>query len=501
VNSEESLIEQAWRILRRRKWIILEATIVVPLIAVLLTLNHTAEYTSTATLLFRSSPAGPTESATIVDPTREAATNGELVGLPVIAEEAAKKLPGVSAAEILGSVEVAPSPNAETAAVTATTGSPELSAELANAYGEAYIDFRRQADRGQLQEAISLAESSLGELTVEQREGAQGEALNKQLEQLKLTQALQTGGAELVQKATPASEPVASHRTRNVALGLILGVLLGFGLAILLERIDRRVRSVEELEEIYGLPVIGRIPRSRRLSGIRQSIDTQTPEADSFRVLRANLRYFGGTSGSRAMLVVSPEAGDGKSTVARGLATTMAEMGDDVVLVEADLRRGGSGAKKTARATLGLSNVLAGMRKLDEVVETVDVTAAGSDQRRELTVVPSGPPPPNPSELLEDGRMEQVLADLARDFSITIIDSPALGAVSDALSLFPVVSEIVVIGGLGKTTRDSAMKLHEQFSLAEKQPIGLIVNFADNERAKYSQYYRAEPPARSPSTR
>ncbi|MBN9621394.1 MAG: hypothetical protein J0H06_00330, partial [Actinobacteria bacterium] len=304
MNSEEGLIEQAWRILRRRKWIILEATVAVPLLAVLLTLNHPTEYKAGATLLFRASP-GLEESAGFVDPTREAATNGELIRLPVVAEEAAKNLKGVSAAEIMGSVEVAQSPNAETASVTATTGDPELSAELANAYGEAYIDFRRKADRSQLQEAITLAEQSLSELTVEQREGAQGEALNKQLESLKLTQALQTGGAELVQRASPPEEPVPSNRNRNIALGVILGVLLGFALAVLLERIDRRVRSIEELEEIYHLPVIGRIPRSRRLAGIRQAIDTQTPEADSFRVLRANLRYFcNSDSESRALLVV-----------------------------------------------------------------------------------------------------------------------------------------------------------------------------------------------------
>jgi succinoglycan biosynthesis transport protein ExoP len=500
VNSEEGLVEQAWRILRRRKWIIIEATIAVPLIAVLLTLHHTSEYQSTATLLFRSSPAGLSESTTIVDPAREAATNGELVSLPVIAEEASKKLEGVSPEEILGSIEVAPSPNAETAAVTATTGSPELSAEIANAYGEAYIGFRRKADRSQLQEAITLAESSLEELTPEQREGAQGEALNKQLEQLKLDQALQTGGAELVQRATPAGEALPSHRSRDIGLGLILGVLLGFGLATLLDRVDRRVRTVEDMEELYLLPVIGRIPRSRRLARIREAIDVQTPEADAFRVLRANLRYFGGGERSRAILVVSPQAGDGKSTVARGLATTMAEMGDSVVLVEADLRRGGGSNKQRERATIGLSNVLAGMRQLSEVLEPVDVTPKGAEHRRTLTVLPAGPPPPNPSELLEDDRMEETLTELARSFSLTIIDSPALGAVSDALSFFPIVSEVVVIGGLGKTTRDSARKLNEQFELAEKRPIGLIVNFADNERGKYSRYYRAEPPARSAST-
>lgn len=498
-NDEVGLVEQALRIARRRKWVILQATIAVPLLALVFSLSQQKEYTATATLLFRQPPTGLSESSSIVDPTREAATNGELVGLPVVAEQAAEKLTDVSASVVAGSIEVAPSPEAETASISATTPSPELSAEIANAYGRAYINFRREADRAQVQNAIELAESSLGELTPEAQAGPEGTALDKQLDQLRLTQALQTGGAELVQPAAAPTSPSSPETSKNVALGLILGVLLGCLLAVTLERFDRRIRSSKELEEIYDMPVLARIPRSRKLAAKRpQGLGPQTPEGEAFRVLRTNLRYLSVNRSLSSILVVSPEEGDGKSTVVRGLATTMAEMGDDVVLVEADLRKGGDLRSVGGGPAPGLSNVLAG-NSLDGSLFTVNVGASAVEGSRALTVLPSGPPPPNPSELLESGRMSETLMALQERFEIVILDSPAMGAVSDALSLVPMVSAAVVVAGLGKTTRDAAHELISQFSMLDKRPIGAIFNFSESERAKYSHYYRPELAGRSAS--
>ena len=132
MNKQEGVIEQAWRIVRRRKWVVLQALIAVPVLAFLFTMTQPKEYTATATLLFRSPPAALEESSGVVDPTREAATNGELVALPVIAEEAAKTLSeeDLAAGDIFGSISVAPSENADTAAVSSTTEDPDLSASL-----------------------------------------------------------------------------------------------------------------------------------------------------------------------------------------------------------------------------------------------------------------------------------------------------------------------------------------------------------------------------------
>lgn len=492
VNDREGLFEQVLRIVRRRKWVFLQALVAVPLLAFLLSISQEKEYTAEATLLFRQAPVLE-ETSSVIDPTREAATNGELVSLPVVAERAAEELDGIPAGEILSSVTVTPSTEADTATIEATTPDPDRSAEIANAYGNAYIDFRRRADRAQVQDAINLAESSLAELTPEEENGAEGEALNEQLDKLRLVQALQTGGAELVQEADPPSDPSSPKPVRNTVIGFVLGLLLALGLAALLERIDRRVRTSEEMEELYDLPVLARIPRSQLLRGKRtRSLGTRTPEGEAFRVLRTNLRFFDVDRDMRSILVVSPEEGDGKSTVAQGLATTMAEMGDDVVLVETDLRKGGAFRQPDGRPAKGLSDVLAGTQ-LQSVLIKVDVPLPSGDGSRALAVLPSGQAPPNPSELLEGERMRAVLTELGEHFRFVILDSPALGAVSDALALVPEASQIVVVGGLGKTTREAARALLKQFSLLKRRPIGVIVNFAEPERAKYSHYYRSDP--------
>jgi polysaccharide biosynthesis transport protein len=488
----EGVLEQLLRIVRRRKLVVLQALVVVPLLALLFSLSQEDQYTASATLLFRQPPSGITEGEDVIDPTREAATNGQLVGLPVVAEKAAEELDGVSGAEILDSVEVEPSSEADTAKISATTGSPELSAQMANAYGDAYIDFRRQADRSQVQDAINVAESSLANLTPAEQEGKAGAALNEQLDRLKLNQALQTGGAELVQPATPPSDRSSPQPLRNVMLGIVLGALLGLGLAALLERIDRRVRTIDELEDLYGLPILARIPRSQRLTRKQaEAIGPQTPEGEAFRVLRTNLRYFNIDRDMRSILVTSPEAGDGKSTVARTLAMTMAEMGDDVVLVEGDLRKGGDLLDVTGSPASGLSNVLTGT-PYEKVLMKVDVPAPGGLQTRTLTVLPSGPVPPNPSELLESAQMRDLLIKLQEQFQVVVLDSPALQAVSDALALVSEVSTVVIVGGLGRTTRDAGRELSKQFALLGRKPIGVVANFTEPERGKYSHYYHSD---------
>lgn len=490
MTNQEGILDQLLRTLRRRKLIFLQALVVVPLLALVFSLLQEDEYTATATLLFRQAPDTLTEGESVFDPTREAATNSELVKLPVVARRASADLDGVSPEEVLEAVEVEASSEADTAKVEAKTESAELSAQMANAYGRAYIAFRREADRAQVQDAIDVAEAGLSRLSPGAREGSEGDALNEQLDRLRLAQALQTGGAELVQPADPPNSRSAPKPARNVALGIVLGALLGFGLAALVERIDRRVRTVDELEDLYQVPALARIPRSQRLSRKEQEeIGPQTAEGEALRVLRTNLRYFNVDRDLRSILLTSPEAGDGKSTVSKALAMTMAEMGDDVVLVEGDLRKGGELRGVTGGPADGLSNVLSGT-PLERVLLRIDAPSRGMGQKRSLAVLPSGSVPPNPSELLESDQMRELLVQLQKEFGVVVIDSPALGAVSDALALITEVSAIVVVGGLGRTTRDAARDISKQFELLDRKPIGVVANFTEPERGKYAHYYR-----------
>jgi capsular exopolysaccharide synthesis family protein len=463
----------------------------VPLMAFLVSSSKEKLYTATATLLFQSG------NTSAVDPAREAATNEALATLPVVAVRAAEEMgEGTSASEVLGAVSASSGNSmADVATISATSPSPERAAEIANGYSHAYIEFRKETDQAQVQQAITLVEHSLEGLSPEELAGSQGATLEDRLNRLKVQRALQTGRAELVQPAGVPDSPSSPKTKRNVLLGILLGLLLGFGLAALLERFDRRVRTADDLEELFEAPIIARISRSKTLPNTELKDILQLQEAEDFRILRTNLRYFNVDRELKSVLLASPEPGDGKSTVARGLAAAMAEVGEDVLLLEADLRKESEFRSAGGRAAPGLSTVLSGV-PLDEVLLEVPLTAQSAEQSRKLSVLPSGPVPPNPSELLESERMQTLMEELQERFKVVIIDSPALGVVSDALALAPFVSEVLAIGGVRKTSQDGARAFIKQLSLLGKKPVGVIATFADPDTKRYSYYQRSGIAAR-----
>lgn len=486
----EGALEYVLRVLRRRWIVFVVALVAVPLMAFLVSSSKEKLYTANATLLFQSG------NTSTVDPEREAATNEALATLPVVAVRAAKEMGGgTSAIEVLDAVSAESSNSlADVTTISATSPEPERAAEIANGYSEAFIEFRKETDQAQVQEAIGLVERSLEKLSPEELASDQGARLQDRLNRLKVQQALQTGRAELVQPASVPGSPSSPKTKRNVLVGILLGALLGFGLAALLERVDRRVRSVDEFEELFGAPIIARISRNKALPRTELKDILQAQESEDFRILRTNLRYFNVDRELKSVLLASPEPGDGKSTVARGLAASMAEVGEDVLLLEGDLRKESEFRSAGGRAAPGLSTVLSGA-PLDDVLIEVSVSSPGMEPHK-LTVLSSGPVPPNPSELLESERMQALMEELQERFQVVVIDSPALGIVSDALDLAPFASEVLVVGGVGKTTQEAARAFVKQLALLGKKPVGVIATFTEADAKRYSYYQRSGIAAR-----
>ena len=190
-----------------------------------------------------------------------------------------------------------------------------------------------------------------------------------------------------------------------------------------------------------------------------------------------------------------------RSAVAACLATTLAQRGDRVILVEADLhkrtgdgrsRRGGTSPANAGGAgdehPRGLTTVLAG-GDLDDALVIVPV--GGDGRERELTVLPSGPPPPNPSELLESRRMHELMTELQRRCDIVVYDTPALSAVSDALALVPDTAGVIVVSRLHHTSRDTARELLKQLSLLRAHVLGVVANCSELPKRRGYDYYNA----------
>jgi len=472
--------------LRRRKFVILIALIIVPVIVFAYDSSKTKEYKAAATVLFESkSEPGVSEAS------REVSTNEALAALPAVALKASKELGDEgSVGEILGSVAVeSANEQANLTAIVVTNPSPTRAAEIANAYAKAYIAFRRSSEKDSVKRSIAVIEKKLEELPPHETESAKGIALQERLGELEVEEALATGGVSLVQEASAPSTPSTPRTKRDVILGVIVGLVLGLALAAILERLDTRIRSVEELEEVFGLPIIGRMPRSKNFRRARLSEMLRSPEAESLRGLRTNLRFLGAEADLSAILIASPEPADGKSTLARALAGAMVEMGDSVVLVEADLHKKSAFKDEMAGRDGGLSGVMRG-GDLDESLIQIPIPAAGaSSESRFLAVLPSGPIVPNPSELLESRRMRELMTRLREEFDTVIVDSPAVGVVSDAMALVPLTTAIIAVGGLGKTKREPAERFVDQLNLTGNRPIGLVATLTSASRGRYS-YYR-----------
>lgn len=493
-------VASAARVIRRRFALIALCALIVPAAALGLSLLQEKQYTASASLLFRDPGLdqklfGSSFIEPSRDPDREAATNVRLVSLKAVAARTAGKLPGtrLDAEDVAAKIDVAAEEGSDVLAVEATDRDPRFAARLANAFAEQYIQFRRSADRAKVQEALGLIERQVTDLPRSERNGSRGRSLRERGEELQVLASLQTGNAELVQRADEPKTPSSPKPVRNTAVGLALGLLLGVALAFLLERLDRRLRDPKEIEAMFERPILGAIPNSRALARERAAGSGRLPaaESESFRMLRANLRYFNVDRDVQTVLVTSAAPGDGKSTVAWNLATAAAGAGTRALLIEADLRHPSLARGLGVDHTVGLSTVLAGERELRDVVQQVPVPTRqnGRASMRTVDVVFAGPLPPNPTDLIESDRMREVVKRAEQDYEFVVIDTPPTSVVSDAIPLVNQVGGVIVVGRLGKSTRESVLHLRNQLRNLDAPTLGVVVNAIGGDTGSYGYGY------------
>jgi receptor protein-tyrosine kinase len=351
---------------------------------------------------------------------------------------------------------------------------------MANTFAREYINFRRDADRANVREAQALVQRRLDGLSAQERSAAEGRELAKRSRELEILASLQTGKAELVQAASPPTGASSPKTSRNLAVGIFLGLLLGVGLMLLREQLDRRLKDMADAESVFELPVLASIPESRSISKADRTAGVVAgSEAEAFLMLRANLRYFNVDRELRSILVTSAAPQDGKTTVSWNMAVAEARANKSVLYIEADLRRPTLGELLAVPASRGLSLVLAGAVDARDALQH----AQGVD------VLLAGPLPPNPAELLESQRMRQLLQWAEQNYDRVIIDTPPVSVVADAIPLMNRVSGVVVVVRLGKSRRDSAEHLREQLANIEAPVLGVVVNGAP---ARTSTYYYSD---------
>ncbi len=250
------------------------------------------------------------------------------------------------------------------------------------------------------------------------------------------------------QRATVPEAPVVPKTSQNVTYGLAVGLLFGIGLVIVRDRLDNTTKSAASLEEITGVGVVGVIPRDDNVKNeVGISFESgHSAIAEAFRKLRTNLQFLAVDNPPRQIVITSAVPGEGKSTTAVNLALALAEADNNVVLVDGDLRRPSLGKYLNLIGEVGFSTVLSGAATLSEVLQVTKYS--------NLTVLTSGPTPPNPSELLGSRMAKNALNELRARFDYVIIDSAPLLAVTDGAILATQADGALIIHRFGKTKRE-----------------------------------------------
>jgi succinoglycan biosynthesis transport protein ExoP len=467
--------------LRRNWWIIVIIALISAGGAYVLSNRKPKVYSATASLLFQNSHLDEqlfgNQVITNTDPAREAATNQSLVGLPTVARLVAAQL-HVPTATVTGAVQVGSDAQSDVLSVTATASDPRLAAAIANAYVAQYINFRQSADQSQLKQAQAYIQSSLSAIPSAQQNSATAQRLQAKSQELTLLAKLQTGNAEVVQTATPSNSPVSPNPSRDAMIGLILGLLVGVALVAALERRDRRIKTAAEVEDLYGVPLIGTVPESNALRG-PGAIGTLRDQ-DAFRMMRAQLRYFDVDRDIRRVIITSADSGEGKSLVSLNLARAAARADEKrALLIEADLRRPALTSMIGLESVAGLAELLSHSQDLASGLRELVVTPELPEDASELSrfdVLLAGAMPPNPIELLESDRMSELLDLTETMYDLVIIDTPPIGLISDPISLVHQVDGLLVICRLGRSRRDQAVRLMKQLRGLSAHILGVVVN-------------------------
>lgn len=507
--------------MRRHAWLLIVLAVLGGAIGYGVASLQDDEFESSATLLFRDRQLAAIVGDGIVpdggDPVRRAATNVDLVSSNEVARRTQAALGDQEAlGDLTDRVSIASEGNSDLVVITARDTVPARAARVANTWAVQYIEFRREADQREIQRTVELINRRLASLPELQRIGPEGQALRQQRDQLEIASSLQTGNAEVVERARPSSSPVAPRPKLSAFVGGLVGLLVaGLGIVVI-ERLDRRLDDAGSLEREYGLPLLGQVPRSARLQPPQRgkpprqtipgvgaaegpgaaapvaTLGDLTPEGrEAFRVLRTGIAYAGVDRDVRSILVTSAGPGEGKTSVSLNLGRAYSEAGSRTLVLDTDLRRSTMAEVLGVPGTKGLAQVLIGEARLEGVLHRVHTGPKGRSGRvGHLDVICAGANPPNPQELLEGRLMEGILDGLLEKYDTVIADTTPVVGLGDPVALMRRLDAVLIVSRIKLTTTSQIRDLRARLDLLGVRPVGLVVNGVRKTGTYYSDLDR-----------
>ena len=481
-------------ILRQYKWWVSVFTLLGLALSIAWSLTQTPQFTATAQVLIQT-VGSPSQLAAPQPVTQtEVLTELQLVTSAPVASSVRRTLgstPAVSTAEV-GQTNVIN--------ISATASSPARAALIANTYARAFSSYRQKIALRNLTEAEAQIRSQLstiahqfhamrGQATMSSNAAAllnQEAVLKEQLAQIEVNGVSSTDAVILVTPAQAPRSPSAPKPAIDAALGLAAGLVIGVGAAFLRQTFDDTVMSKEAAEEAGQVPVLAIVPwipawKKRKQTFVVSLANPTSPATECYRSLRTSIQFLRQDRNLKVLLVTSPGIAEGKTSTTSNLGVVFSQAGERVVLVSCDLRRPRIGGFFGIDEHQGLTSVLLGEASLRDVLRR----AEGQDN---LWLLPAGPVPAHPAELLSGSQFNTVLHSLRQNFDLVLIDSPPILPVTDGVLLSSKADATLLIAAGGQTRHYDLHRAAEKLAQANVSVIGTVLNVATKQGGRSNAY-------------
>lgn len=501
-------LRQYIALLRQWLWLLVLATALAGIAAYVASQQMTPVYQASTTVLVNEAGTDQTENYQLnIRGDRLPRTYAEMMTNTPVLEQVREQLDlPMDVGDLERAITVQPVRDTQLIEITTEDTDPHRAANIANTLVEVFaqrnesLQTQRFATyRGSLETRIDQVEQQIEETRSALAEAgdADREQLQTALEQyrqvytdllqnyerVRFAEVQSTSNITMVEPATPPDNPIRPRTLTNTLLAAVVGAMLAVGGVFLYEYLDTTLKDPSVLTTMLNLPILGLIARhdadnERPIA----AAEPRSPVTEAFRALRTNIQYTSVDRSLRSLVVTSAEQGIGKTTVLTNLALVLAQNGKQVVLVEGDLRRPKVHALVGSANTIGLADLF--------VREDMTIDAAiHQTEYPNLSVIPAGKTPPNPSELLGSDKMSRLLKHLQEQFDLVVIDAPPILAVTDAAVLAPAVDGVLLVAKPGQTKVPALQQTVQQLRRVGATIMGVVLNDVDLKNSGYGYYY------------
>ena len=507
-------------VLRRRIWIVILAIVVAVGAAYLVSSRQTPAYEATSQV-----NVGGSSISTILNPSAHQSSSVIQQNVASAAQAAhttpvaaatlrAANVRGMTAQDLLDETTITPSSTTSFFSIAVTDRFPDRAKLLATTYAETYVAVSNRNAVAGLSAKLSALNVKIAQLKtkIAREIAAAGNQSAGAADQTELQNDLKQQGAyqngldslannnQVAQKAESATK-VRPATTRNLVMGFGIGLVIGLVLVSLAEALDTRIRHSDDVAQRLGLPLLTRIPippRSlRKASSLGMLHDEGGIQTEAYRKLRINLDFANLSIKARTIMVTSATEQEGKSTTVANLAVALAKAGRRVVLVDLDLRKPYLDRFFDLTGRPGMTDVALGHVTLDQAMWSIPIPGAdGGPGAGSLHVLPSGPMPPNPADLIESAVITEVLLDLAERADVVLLDSAPLLPVADGVVLSNKVDGMLVVVRASTIRRPVLAELQRVLTACPAAKLGFVLTGSDEgEGYGYGYGYGGYAPA------